>query len=114
MQVGTLTVVGWGLGDNMGSLPPSLPPSLSLPLSPLLSSTVPGDNKYRKYQLLPHLFSLIKLLYWSVLVTGETYDQLSPGKSYKVIIDHAELGRHQATTGQQPQNKNNNHKIPTE
>ena len=45
-------------------------------------------------------------------MTGETYDQLSPGKSYKVIIDHAELGRHQATTGR-PQNKNNNHKIHT-
>ena len=45
-------------------------------------------------------------------MTGETYDQLSPGKSYKVIIDHAELGRDQATTGQ-PQNKNNNHKIHT-
>ena len=115
VQVGTLTVVGLGIILDP-SLPPSLTPSLPLSLrsAPLLYSTEPGAKIFRKYKLQPPLFCWLKLLYLSVLVTGETYDQLSPGKSYKVIIDHAELGRHQATTGQQPQNKNNNHKIHTQ
>ena len=81
-----------GLGGCIGSLPLSLPPS------PPPSYAVTAENICRKYKVHHHLFCWIKLLYLSGLVTGETYDQLSPGRSYKVIIDHAELGHDQATT----------------